>query len=287
MADEIINKETSSKEGDFQSPGVISYKQFATLLDSKLLNMKYSLAREIKTELNSALEKFKLDFSATTEFLSNQICDLQKEVTCHTTKLKDLETENLNLKKSINQLQLELNLREQGNLSSDLQISGIPEYENESLTHIITTVAAKLQVNINEQDIATSMRVGPKRPANNLSSGAHSFRSRPIAVRLARRSTRDELLKNARVRRGCTSGDLGLPSHEVRRVYINERLTRINRQIFTKAREAARAARWRFVWTKDGRIFARRAESSDVHMLQTEEDIDKIFNCNNISHDAE
>lgn len=51
-------------------------------------------------------------------------------------------------------------------------------------------------------------------------------RPRPIIVRLARRSVREELLKSVKVRRGTTTDGLGLPIHVPQKMHINERLTR-------------------------------------------------------------
>ncbi|CAH2207545.1 jg2952 [Pararge aegeria aegeria] len=276
--------ESHAKKSDTNSPGAISYHEFAVLLDTKLETMKASLAKDIRYELSSTLEKLKSEFSATTDFLSAQICDLKKEVTSYKNKFNHLESVNLSLQKSINSLQTELNVKEQANLANDVQITGIPEFENESLIHVITTVAAKIGVKIEEQDIASTARMGPKRGAVDSSNATYSFRSRPIVVRLTRRSTRNELLKNARIRRGSTTGDLGLPLHEPKRFFINERLTKVNRQIFIKARDAARSSKWRYVWAKEGRIYARRSESSEVHLLQTEAEVENLFTGSSVTH---
>lgn len=263
---------------------VISYQQFALLLESKLEVMKASLTREIRNELASALERIKSDFTATTDFLSNQISELKQEITSYKTKFRDIENEKQSLQMSISQLQLQLNIKEQESLANDLQISGIPEIDNESLTHLVATVATKIGVKVSDMDIVSVARVGAKQATADPTSSGHKFRPRPIVVRLARRSVRDELLKNARIRRGANTGDLGLPSHEPKRFYINERLTKTSRQIFAKAREAARIAKWRFVWTKEGRVYARWSESSKVLLLQSESDVDKIVSNANSSY---
>ncbi|CAG9137824.1 unnamed protein product [Plutella xylostella] len=50
------------------------------------------------------------------------------------------------------------------------------------------------------------------------------------------------------------AADLGLPPHADQRLYVNERLTKANRQIFGKARELSRTHVWKFVWTREGHV---------------------------------
>ena len=175
---------------------------------------------------------------------------------------------------SIEELKAEINDRDQELLSNTLEITCIPEQNGEGLQHICLTVAGKLGVQLAERDVVAVARVG--RTSSDAGGGA--ARPRPIVLRLARRAVRDELLAAARVRRGATTEGTGLPGAP-RRFYINERLTRVNRQLFRRARELAARLRWRFVWTRDGRIFARQRDDPGAprHRLRTEADLQRVF----------
>ncbi|KAI5641606.1 hypothetical protein NE865_06120 [Phthorimaea operculella] len=155
---------------------------------------------------------------------------------------------------TIEQLKAELNERDQEMLQNEIEISCIPEEKTESLPHIVMSLGNKLGIQLNENDIVSASRVG-RMPADAPEAGS---RPRPIVVRLARRAVRDQFLQEARVRRGATTEGTGLPGNP-RRFYINERLTRVNRNLFRKAREIGAHLNWRFIWTKDGRIFARQS----------------------------
>ncbi|KAL4718056.1 hypothetical protein ACJJTC_010886 [Scirpophaga incertulas] len=63
------------------------------------------------------------------------------------------------------------------------------------------------------------------------------------------------------------------------RFYINERLTRANRVLFRQAREVAGRLGWRFVWTRDGKIFARQRLEQDAprHRLRSQADLARVF----------
>lgn len=97
-------------------------------------------------------------------------------------------------------------------------------------------------------------------------------------MRLARRVLRDQLLKEARVRRGVTTEGVGLPGSP-RRFYVNERLTRVNRMLFRKARECKENCGWRYAWTRDGKIYVRQRSgvSEPKHRIYNENDLMRVF----------
>lgn len=175
---------------------------------------------------------------------------------------------------TIAQLKADINDKDQDSLLNDLEISGVPEQKGENVLHIIATLGQKLGVSLNEQDLVSAVRMG-RFPG---SESVQSPRPRLIVVRLARRAARDQLLQAARVRRGATTEGVDIPGPP-RRFYINERLTRLNRQLFQKARELKDHHNWRFVWTRDGRIYARQHSGVDVprHRIRTETDLARVF----------
>ncbi|CAG4949751.1 unnamed protein product [Colias eurytheme] len=174
---------------------------------------------------------------------------------------------------TVSQLKSELNDREQESLLTDIEISGLTECDNENLVHLVTLVASKLSITINENDIVYVQRMGPPR---SHSSEDLKPSPRPVAVRLARRSLRDEFIKGARVRRGADTSGFNLPG-PIRKLYVNERLTRTNRQLFRKARDEGAKRSWRFVWTRDGRIYARKQSGSPAMRIKMDSDIASVF----------
>lgn len=166
------------------------------------------------------------------------------------------------LEETVAVLQMELQERDQDLLSNDVQISGVPEEAGESAPGLAMRICAKLGVELDARDVVWAHRAGRARQAG----------PRPLVLRVARRAVRDDLLRAARVRRSATTEGLGLTA-QPQRFYVNERLTAVNRQLFQRAREAARAGGWRWVWSRDGKIFARRAEGQPGHRLRRMTDI--------------
>lgn len=195
---------------------------------------------------------------------------------------KILPTHNDHVDNTIAELKCQLNERDQELLLNDIEITGIPECKDESTLHLVKVIGVKLGIALDERDLVHAERVGATHrnrvAASDTTNPADPATRRPrsISVRLARRATRDSLLRAARVRRGLSTDALDMPGPP-HRVYINERLTRANRQLFYRARQAGSLHNWKHVWTRDGKILARKDDGLRVERIRREEDVVKIF----------
>lgn len=225
--------------------------------------------------------------------LNDMVTSIVERVTTCETRITDLDervkvveqrinTKNLQcvdsaLSAKVEELKAELNDRDQDLLHNDLEISCIPEKKGESLSHIVMTLAGKIGVNISDQDLVSVTRVG-RAPGYDYDDTATTPKPRPIVVRVARRTIRDQLLQAARVRRGATTEGVDLPGPP-RRFYVNERLTKTNRQLFRQARDLKHRFNWRYVWTKNGRIFVREHYDKDSprYLIRSEADLFRVF----------
>ncbi|KOB57427.1 Zinc finger DNA binding protein [Operophtera brumata] len=178
--------------------------------------------------------------------------------------------------RTVAQLKIELNERDQEALQSDLEIGHLPEEKGESVLHAVTVLAAKLGVTLEARDVVYAERVGVTQGAG---AEGEVRRERRVVVRLARRHLRDQLLQAARVRRTLTASDAGCATAAVAgpRIFLNERLTRANRQLFHRVREECRKLQWRFSWTKRGRIYARQADGKQAYPIRSEADLLRVF----------
>lgn len=244
---------------------------------------------EIKMDIKNILDELRSvrcemqDFRNRMERLTTDVTTNSKRIDGLSARIEVLEQQHStiegsaagtsSLEDTIAELKQDLNDREQELLSNDVEVAGIPEEKSESVAHIVLAVAKKLGVSMDERDIVSADRVGPIRAPVQ---GAPPARPRPLVVRLARRVLRGQLLAAARVRRTMDTEGLGLSSTP-KPFYINERLTKQNRQLFFKAREASSNAKWNYVWTRDGNIFARRETGAPRHRLKSAQDINRVF----------
>lgn len=276
---------------DLDAKSTVSFDAMYVKLESLLSTKLDNFAKE----LHESVKNLKVEFTKTTDFLGEQIKDLDGVVRAVSDRVLHLEQENERLRSElgavtrageesdsgglrdvIDQLRSDLNDREQASLLNDVEITGVPEFEAESCGTIVTSLAFKIGVSLELRDVVSVSRVGP--PRTKPLVGETLPRPRPIVVTLSRRSLRDDIIRCARVRReGITTSDLGLPQHDPKRVYFNERLTKTNRKLFGMAREAGRAHRWKYVWTREGRVNVRRDDKSVAHRICSEKDIKRVF----------
>ncbi|CAG4978280.1 unnamed protein product [Parnassius apollo] len=208
------------------------------------------------------------DLSKRVDGIENRVANLEKDECME--KYKD---ENKKLSDTLERLKFELNDRDQEQLLTDVEISCIPEHKGENVTQLAMLIGEKLNVKMEEQDIVSIQRMSPLR---GYIEEEGAVQPRPLAVRLARRTLRDRLLQSARVRRGADTTGFGLPGSP-KKFYINEHLTRINRQLFFKARQMGSKSGWKYVWTRDGRIYARRDRNTEARRIRCEIDLVKFF----------
>lgn len=254
------------------------------------------LLRTLREELFTELKSFKEDVhtlcSEMREFRLEMadfrvsLAGVSARLDCFEERLEAVEqrragpaVEVAELERTVTQLKIELNERDQEALQSDLEIGHLPEEKGESVLHAVTVLAAKLGVTLEERDVVFAERVGV---AQGAGAGVEAPRERRVVVRLARRYLRDQLLQAARVRRTLTAADAGRANaaNSGPRIFLNERLTRVNRQLFHRVRDECRRLQWRFSWTKRGRIYARQADGKPAYPIRSEADLSRVFGSN-------
>ncbi|CAH1636266.1 unnamed protein product [Spodoptera littoralis] len=207
---------------------------------------------------------------------NDRLCSLEERVAIIENQ-KVVQPASSEVNALITQLRNDINDRDQELLANDVQISNITEVSGENPINTAMLLASKIGVKIKPRDIVSAERVGGRRIGATQSTGPVETRPRFLVVRLARRDLRDELLEAARVRRGMTTADLELPGPATR-FYINERLTKVNRELFRRAREAGGSRGWQFIWSKKGRIFARNKPGDSAYHIRCEADLQGVFN---------
>lgn len=230
----------------------------------------------VTQEISSFREEFSSVRSSINE-VNNRVDSLESRLENLEVKTSNGVIEDSDLHDSLAQLRMELNESKQSSLSNDIIISVIPERREENLGHIVSLIATKLGNTLDDRSIIFAERIGMIQQANGNTNGdTITQKPRLIAVRLSHRAVREQLIRSARIRRGADTADLGIDS-EPKRFYINERLTRENNGLFQSARERGSEKGWRYVWTREGRIYARKSPGSLAHRIRTELDLNRIF----------
>lgn len=220
---------------------LMEIRQFRT--EIKSLRSEFSAFQSEMREMSISIKAY----GERVDTVETKVTQLEQRID---TKEKSNKEEVQTLKQYVLELESRLNEKEQESLLCDVEISGVSEQKGENVYQITRLVAAKLGVTLEDKDIVCAYRRGKSNTDD---------RGRTIALRLTRRSLRDELLKNARVRRKPTTANMQIPG-EPTPFYLNERLTQTNYKLLKKARELGKEKGWKYIWTNNGQVLARQAQ---------------------------
>ena len=178
--------------------------------------------------------------------------DIQEIVAVETGPLKE---EIKTLKRENMELRLQVDDLEQYGRRPLIRISGIPESPSENTTDKILQVTMKAGMNLSENDIKVSHRVGKQ----------SSSRSAPrqIIAKLDSVNKKFELLKN-------TSQLKNNP--ETANIRITEDLTRYRDRLSFFCRQLIRRKLLKQTWTTNGKIYVRDI-NDHVHTVRVEQDL--------------
>lgn len=221
----------------------------------ELLRQLENFKRDMRTELREL--KDSVNYCSKT---CDGVNDLRKDYAALREEIKQLISVNQKLTEENDRLSRRVDELEQYQRLNNLEIRGVAEEKD--AVKIVEKIGEVLDVNISENDIDACHWVPtPKAGVQN------------IVVRFVQRSKRNDLLSKAR-KKTFTCTDLELSSNDP--VYVNEHLTQKNKKLLSAARQKKKEVNWKFVWTSNGRILARKDETSRVIRIASLDDLSRM-----------
>ena len=225
----------------------------------KSLDAKYS---EIDVRLN--------DLQKSQSFICEQYENFRKvtnSLMADNTKLRN-ENEKLKaevniLQRSVDQAHDDINSLEQYGRRSMFEISGIPRCDDEDVEAMVLSLCHKIGVQITPVDIEAAHRLSNKVTAN-------------IIVLMKSRKLRNDIFQRRSQLKGVSSHDIGVTSRPPNKLFINESLTRKNKELFSKVNDFKKVNGYKFIWSRNGIIYLRQSESSKAIMVKKEADLPKL-----------
>lgn len=178
------------------------------------------------------------------DHLSSQYDELLKKTENQSRTIEELSKKTNRLEalvverdEEIQSLKLAVDNAEQYSRRNNIEIHGVKQVANENLTHIIESIAVKLDLPPpKDQSVEAVHRLHSK-----------EGKTAPILVRFSERNTRDMWIKKR-----VTLRSEG--------IYINENLTKLLKSLFWSTRTRAKEKQYKFVWVRNGKIFVRQKE---------------------------
>ena len=269
----------------------LTVKSFKELWQKEIMpEFKKDIICELKREIGKEIQLFAERFEAKLHEVRNQLKDIEssqrfisekydnvlemiqttnKELKATQNRLKESEEKVYNIEADVYNNMASVDEMQQYQRRDCLEITGIPVVLLDDPYSLVGEVCNVLNVDLDEGDISI---------AHRLVRTTKSTKDR-IIVKFVKRSKRDEIYKQRRKLNGKTTRCLSTVNAEIEegtisaatKIYINESLTAYRRRLFGKINAFKNANNYKFIWTTNGTIHLRQAESSPILHFTTME----------------
>lgn len=230
---------------------------------------------DIKSLLDSYNERHLAaikDLSHSLEYYHNKVLERKSVVASQASLIDEqkktidsLVAGNKDLFDSKNALMRKLDECDQYARRNCVEIHGVPESPNENVMNVVQEIGQGLNRPISEDMVDACHR---------LHSPGGRIGPRPIIVKFVRRSDKEALIKSRATKRNFSTRHMGRTDDFP--IWIRESLTATRRRLFKAARDFAAKEKFKFAWTKNGKIFLRKNESSKFIYVENEEALKNV-----------
>ena len=240
------------------------------------LTSTVNLSQEkLDKKLSSLMDEVK-EVRKSQEFLSERYDEMEKEIAQMKKSNKDLQEENKALKENVNvlkqhngQMEMAVNSLEQYSRRCCLQFQGIPYKSGESTDQLVVNLARQTGAEISTNDISISHRLAPSSPAHP---------NPPIIAKFLSQKLRDEIYSRRRKLREINNQNRGQPMQ-----FINESLTKFNKEIFKSCLSFKKQNRIKYIWTKHGVTFLKRDDDCQAVPIKSLVELKKLEGHNEVN----
>lgn len=243
---------------------------------------------EFESNIYRKLEAENLETKKSLEFISSKYDELIKKMELVLTNSKKMEEKIETLESTMTILQTRIQSLEidsenkcrEANLKC-LEFRGIPENKEESpdtLKGIIYNISKTTNCSIGSKDIEAIYRVTRREKPTQ----TKDIKPRTVIVKLTSETHKENLysaIKNfnhSEIIEGKMNTSLIGMSGPKNPIYVSEHLTLQAKRLWFLARQLARKHGYRYVWTKAGRIFAKKCDNSRPIMIDSEQKLTYI-----------
>lgn len=255
------------------------------IADDTVLEMTKSSLREIiKQEISSAIkevvtEQLKQisdlisDFRASLDFYNEKHEEMRVTLEQTPSRVQILERDS-KLQTSVHELTKRINLMEQHNRSTNIELQNVPENRSENLITTVLQLGKITKCQIEEAAIAHCTRIAKK--------DTKTSRPRSILVKFNTPRQRDTFLAAAinfnktNATNKLNTSHLGIAAENPIPIYIVEHLSADNKALHAAARLRGKDLGYKFVWVRNGRIFMKKNDLSERIVITSQEVLNSV-----------
>ncbi|XP_073833260.1 uncharacterized protein [Musca autumnalis] len=191
------------------------------------------------------------------KFMSQQYDELLRGVAENSKKLRDIEKENVMLRKEVANLKTSVKLLNDVRVKNDCIVRGLTAEDNVSAVDCVVNLAKSVAVDIKPENIEEAYFVGGKRNGNK--------QKKIAVVKFCDKASKNKLM--------AVKPKLN-DSEATRNVFVNDFLSKETMELFNYAKTLKEVG-YKFVFVRNGRVMCKRNEDSKPQIIRSEEDVDE------------
>ena len=236
--------------------------------------MKQLLSRSVQltsdvAELKNSVERNRQEMSKLSEELVKQnkyVASLEKQLTKTSKYVKEHAEE-------LQDIQINLDNLEQYSRKNSLEFHGIPDEFDMSTDQVVCRIAQAIGVEIQENDIEISHRIGRKRGNKPILA---KFASHKVKSKVYKARTKLKAVSVQSLFPGSSVSSVEATPARLKRIYINENLTLYRKEMMGIAVEKKHDGKIYNVWTLDGKIFIKTNPMGNPRQMFSIEDVKEL-----------
>ncbi|XP_037825241.1 uncharacterized protein LOC119613305 [Lucilia sericata] len=214
---------------------------------------------ELKTSVDQLSHKVTHSDDTFKEEMKNALSQITSTLSNLLTQMGEMREENKVNKKEIKEIDTKVNQMAQQMLNKKIEIKNIQNKDIQP-NDVVKTIAGSINVNINEYDISDAYRL------KNIKD--------KVIVEFTTYNKKREFME--KIKRHRIDGNIINNDNNNSYIYINDCLTAHNRKLLWLAKTKAKEANWKYVWSRNGSIFARKTENTPAILIKNTADIELI-----------
>lgn len=228
--------------------------------------------KSLEAKLQPILQNLN-ELTDSVKFLDKKYDEILEQVRSREEDIKALKSSNEQLQTTVTDLSSRLSNLEQNLREANIEIHGLPEFKNENLPQTIIRIGEVISHPIKDDDILACFRVAKK--------DSKSERPRTVVAKFRSARCRDSILaavlsynKTNKLDKLNTSA-IGIGGEKAA-VFISEHLSPDKKALQAAARIKARELLYKFVWSKNGKIYMRKTPDTQAIPIHNMESLNSL-----------
>lgn len=218
---------------------------------------------EIKTKLKQ-LDQLD-EITTTIQFMSSQYDSILKGVAANKKKIDCLQKENELLREEVCYLKSSVKYLNDDRVKNDCIINGVMESDgNKQAIDVVLDIAGKIGADISTGQVDDAYFLPSRK---NTNSNNNKDEKKSIVVKFASKIQKHKFM----------AGKSKLKENDsLKTTYINDFLCKESMELLNHAK-SIKAVGYKYVWTRDSKIFVKKDEKSRAVFIRNMDDVDKIL----------